>query len=496
MRIPGSEGVSLDSIVMTPKSGGPHPVLVLPASWSAPKYEYFVPSTKLARSGYVVVQYNPRGWYASTGRIDVGGPKDMADLSAVIDWALANTPADASKVGLAGISYGAGFSLLGAAHDKRVKAVAAMSGWTDLRGALEPNGTLSMQVALALEFLGHTVGRAGPELDQSLLEFAKGNVSGILDPIEPEKRSPATYIDRINAQGAPILLANAWSDSIFPPSQYTKDFYEKLTVPKRMEFQPGDHAMPEGGGLAGIPNETWDSVTRWMDHYLRGVDNGIDGENPVRLKPTFGPGAWRTFPSWSAAVPAGQKRYLGDVTKPPLDRTGFLDTEPQTGWKHTIVTGTETPAFAGIAVASNLGKPFGLQLPTNLALASRFNAGVWATEKFGEATQFTGPVKLHTTITPSAKTAQLVGYLYDTNALGISQLLSYKPITVRNLTPGAPVPIDLNFEPINQGFASGHRLTLVVDSMDLIYFPLNVPGSRITFSSPAEDPSYAVLPIG
>ncbi|WP_261558811.1 CocE/NonD family hydrolase [Frankia tisae] len=40
--------------------------------------------------GYLAVAYSERGLADSTGKIDVAGPRDRADGSAVIDWILEN----------------------------------------------------------------------------------------------------------------------------------------------------------------------------------------------------------------------------------------------------------------------------------------------------------------------------------------------------------------------------------------------------------------------
>ncbi len=118
--IAGDGGTVLKANVITPAGADGtrrYPLLVLPTSWGLPQVEYLAQAQKLANSGYVVVSYNVRGFWQSGGEIEVAGPPDTADASKVIDWALANTPADAQKVGMAGLSYGAGISLLAAAHD-------------------------------------------------------------------------------------------------------------------------------------------------------------------------------------------------------------------------------------------------------------------------------------------------------------------------------------------------------------------------------------------
>ncbi len=127
-----------------------------------------------------------------------------------------------------------------------------------------------------------------------------------------KKRSPATYLDAINANGAAVMMGNAWGDTIFPPNQYAS-FYDKLTGPKRLEFRPGDHATAELTGLFGLPNDTWTNTRRWFDRYLKGERNGIDTEQPVQLKSRTDKG-YEGYPDWKS-VGAAQNRIPLDGTK-------------------------------------------------------------------------------------------------------------------------------------------------------------------------------------
>ena len=43
---------------------------------------------ELARSGYIVLEYETRGWYRSGGEIDCAGEKDQRDVTEVISYAL------------------------------------------------------------------------------------------------------------------------------------------------------------------------------------------------------------------------------------------------------------------------------------------------------------------------------------------------------------------------------------------------------------------------
>ncbi|MEU1617122.1 CocE/NonD family hydrolase [Streptomyces sp. NPDC005722] len=69
----------------------------------------------------------------------------MADVSEVVDRTLANTPADPGRIDMASVSYGAGPTLMGAAHDPRVEAVTALSGWSDLTESIDGGRTRHLQ---------------------------------------------------------------------------------------------------------------------------------------------------------------------------------------------------------------------------------------------------------------------------------------------------------------------------------------------------------------
>src|SRR5690625_1180061 len=143
--IPGHDETDLAAMVITPTGfEGPRPLLVMPAAWSTSNLLYVGAAHRLAyESGYQVVSYTSRGFWDSGGEVEVAGPEDVADARAVIDWALRETNADPERIGMAGISYGAGISLLTAAADDRVRAVGAMSGWSDLAESIYANKTVS-----------------------------------------------------------------------------------------------------------------------------------------------------------------------------------------------------------------------------------------------------------------------------------------------------------------------------------------------------------------
>ncbi|MER8010080.1 CocE/NonD family hydrolase [Streptomyces sp. NPDC094149] len=452
-----------------------HPLIVLPTSWGFPQVEYLAQAQKLADSGYIVVGYNVRGFWQSGGQVEVAGPQDTADASKVIDWALANTPADAAHIGMGGVSYGAGISLLAAAHDKRIKAVASLSGWADLIGSIYSGRTQHVQAAALLDGVSVVTGRQDPEVRQVFDDFYASNLAKEQDLIDwGKKRSAATYVDQLNKNGAAVLMANAWGDTVFPANQYA-DFYEKLTVPKRLEFRPGDHATAELTGLFGLPNDVWTDTERWFDHYLKGTDNGIDREQPVQLKPRS-TGGYEGYPDWKSVGETRDKVALGGTT--------------------TIHTNVDSGADGGIVFLSSILDQVARIPPVAaIPLLPRRWAAVWQSEKYATARRVRGTAKLHTTLTPTKESGTLVAYLYDVGPLGLGKLVSNAPYTFHGRTPGESFGVDLELFSTAYDVPAGHRLTLVVDTVDPLYMEHNPSGAQLTFSSPADDPSYVSIPL-
>ncbi|CAM5460424.1 CocE/NonD family hydrolase [Streptomyces griseorubiginosus] len=476
--IAGDGGTVLKANVVTPPGADGSrrfPLIVLPTSWGLPQVEYLAQAQKLANSGYVVVTYNVRGFWQSGGQIEVAGPPDTADASKVIDWALANTPSDARHIGMAGVSYGAGISLLAAAHDKRVKAVASLSGWADLIDSIYSGRTQHVEAAAVLDGASLVTGRQSAEVRQIFDNFYASNLSKEQEMIDwGKKRSAATYVDQLNQNGAAVLMANAWGDTVFAPNQYA-DFYEKLTGPKRLEFRPGDHATAEIPGLFGLPNDVWTDTERWFDHYLKGEDNGIDREEPVQLK-SRSTGGYEGYPDWKSVGATRKKIALSGTT--------------------TIHTNVDSGADGGIVFLSSILDQIAQAPPmASIPLLPRRWAAVWQSEKYRTAQQVRGTAKLHTTLTPTKESGTLVAYLYDVGPLGLGKLVSNAPYTFHGRTPGEPFDVDLDLFSTAYDVPAGHRLALVVDTVDPLYIEHNPSGAQLTFSSPANDPSYVSIPL-
>ncbi|AKK68890.1 CocE/NonD family hydrolase [Xanthomonas translucens] len=488
------DGTKLGALVLVPQGQGPgpFPLVVMPASWSLPNLEYVGRASELASDGYVVVSYTSRGFWDSAGQIDIAGAATVEDVSSVIDWALANTPANAKAIGVSGISYGAGTSLLAAARDPRIKAVAALSGWADLQASLYANATVSQQSVGLLVASGAITGRPGPDLAQISARVAGGDYDGAVQGFLPKtgERGVINEVQALNRNGTAVLLANAFNDGLFPPNQYI-DLYNRLSVPKHLMFSQGDHATAELPGALGLPNEIYTETTRWFDHYLKGQANGVDSEQPVQLATLNG--TWLRYADWNS-VQAGATRYA--LTRPSgLIATGALTTGTSTGWSKGIATGVPTLADSGVLLVSGLLQGLGQPVSTSIPLLDRNGAAVWSGPVLRSAKRLAGSPSLRVTVTPSQANVSLFAYLYSMNGLGVAQLLSHAPYSLRNAPPGVATTIDLPLQATAAEIPAGNRLVLVVGTTDPRYTSASRFGGSVSFSSPASAPSTLSVPL-
>lgn len=494
--IPSWDGTPLGVFVIEPQGqdSGRYPLLVMPSSWAVPGVEYVGVAQSLASRGYVVLSYSSRGFWESGGAIDVAGPATVEDVSALIDWALDHTRADPARIGVSGISYGAGTSLLAAARDPRIKAVAALSGWADLQASLYSNNTPSAQGIALLVAAGLATGRPGSELATINRNVLTGNFQGAVDSLLPVAaiRSPASSLNEINANRPAVLLANAFNDSLFPPGQLV-DFFNGLKGPKQLQLRHGDHALNEALGALGVPNEVYASVGDWFDHYLKGADNGIDRQPAVQLKSQKG--SWSTYANWQATG-SGATAY--GLTAPGgllLPTGGLAENGRSTGWRYSIGSGVPTAANSGVALVSGslqmLTVPPGAYVP----FIGRAAAGVWQGPVYWSARRLDGMPELRVTVTPTRADTTLYAYLYMEDVLGNGQLISHKPYTLRGATPGQATTLDLRMEASSWVIPAGNRLTLVIDTVDLRYAGISALGGAVTFSSPASAPSQLKVPL-
>lgn len=467
--IPTGDGIELHANIFVPTANPDQlkPAVIFINSWALNEYEYLTEAARLAENGFIVLSYSTRGFGDSNGLIDTAGPKDMHDLSKVIDYLLAHYNVDPNAIGTAGISYGSGISLLGAAHDSRIKAIAALSTWGSLKEALYGNETPRMIWGELLNISADLLGRP-----DSIIRETWENVLANRNMDEvyawTDLRSPINYVDTINRNGTKVYISQNFGDNLFQVNG-VMDLFQRLTVEKHIDLQPGMHAGPEIVGMIGGGNtHTLNNMHRWFAKHLKGDRDAMNNQQPVQMKVKF-TDRWEQFSDFPVPQARNKTWYLhprsllgnGDLSESAYNNRR----EVSTGINSLI----DTIATTGIPLASEIFEQAKLPVTAPVALLARNHSVAFETSRLRQALSIRGNPSLTFTIKPKSSKAQVVAYLYDVNALGIGTLITHGPITLHNAVPNRAVTLDMELVTTAYDVKAGHRLMLVMDTKDILY---------------------------
>jgi putative CocE/NonD family hydrolase len=403
---------------------------------------------------------------------------------------IGNAPVDADNIGAAGISYGSGLSLLGAAHDERIKTVVCMSGWANLLDAFWSQQTPRQACANLLVTSSDLAAKTDDQLSFLLNSLIKNqNMKEV--KAWAKERSPATYLAKYNKRKPPIFLIQNFQDELFQPNSVL-EFYTKLKGPKRIDLSRGTHASAEMTGMLGLKNHLWIQAHAWFDHWLMGVPNGIMEQPPVtcqierykgfHLNLGKHEGSRRALDDWPSKSIESRQFYLGPATG--SRQSGQLSVEPtKTRPCQTISSALGTSkSTAGLPfVSSTINAHLNMPLKLDIAKINRKLALVYQSDTFFQPALILGAPELNVHIETSRPQVQLIAYLYEANAEGRCRLITHGPVTRHSVRPNKP--FELNFELVTtcHEVQEGHHLILVIDTSDLQYKSPTKDEFEVTF---------------
>src|SRR5579859_746804 len=293
----GDQHVMLDASFFTPDGRGRLPAILLAPGFGETKSAVAPEAEYLARAGFAVLTWSPRGTGASGGQIGLDAPDyEVRDTSQLVSWlarqprVLLDRPGD-PRAGITGTSYGGGLALLAAAYDHRIDAVVAQSAWNNLATALFPNavgggpanGVFARQWAGLLFTQGSAgfgtplPGRGGPVaavrqhvLCGRFLPSICAMYQRIAQAGQPSpaaislllRSSPASVAGRMRA---PALLIQGEHDSLFDLGQADANYraIRRNGGPAAMVWFAGGH---DGGDQQAsyVDSVTASWFTRWL----------------------------------------------------------------------------------------------------------------------------------------------------------------------------------------------------------------------------------------
>ena len=274
---------------------GEHPEVLEGSSGAYQNWEVVDPE-KWIPHGYVCVRVDSRGAGRSPGFLDPFSPREARDLYHCIEWA-GERPWSNGRVGLAGISYYA----MNQWHvaPLRPPHLAAMVVW---EGAADWYRDVNRHGGILCDFLVNWFGKQVTTVQHGLGE--RGPVSRVTgETVAGPETLPDEELASSRVDFLSLLRAHPLDDQFYRAR--TPDF-SKIVTPLLSAGNWGGHGLHLRGNVEGFTRsassqkwleihggEHWTGFytaygaalqQRFLDHFLKGVDNGWDREPPVLLQ--------------------------------------------------------------------------------------------------------------------------------------------------------------------------------------------------------------------
>jgi len=470
------DGTRLSAALYVPHGSGPFPALIMVHSWVLSRWQCHLYAPYFATSGYVVLAYDCRGWGSSGGEVFCADPDhEINDLEDAIDWLTKESglPLLEGALGVTGISYGGGHSFLIAERDPRVRTVVPMAGWTDLDRSLAPQGSLKTFWGTFLVTTATWATRLNPRnpLYRWTLYLLTGRGDREAYREDMRRRS---CLHRVEEYRKPMLICCSWNDDLFEPNQIM-EFYRRLDAPKMLYVSNGIHAIDPGVGPRWAGREIWELTRRWFDYWLKGEDNGVLAEPPVRIYRPW-KGVVESEPSWPPPGVEEHLLYLG--------RDGHelkLTSQPR-GKREEVVLRTRllNPVNSGPSIL----RPQAFKLPFP---GPRREAGdgffSFSTSPTRKDFELLGAPRLSLAVKPLRERAQVNALLYDVPPDGgLPVLITYGTCTLEGAAPEREVSVTLEMVAVDYLLRQGHRFRLTLSGSNLAFaLPVFGGGMRVCF---------------
>ena len=545
------DGVVLRADVMRPTEGAKLPVLVYrtPYGKDAAQQEYTT-FKRAAERGYAVVIQDVRGRYHSDGdfRPYENEGRDGYDT---IEWA-ARQPWSNGAVGTFGLSYPGAVQWLAAVQSPpHLKAMIPAMTFSTPQNFFYAGGTWDMSW---IEWIWDNIAwdtRAkknlpGPRTYGEALAAWKEESANMLNTLPLLDLKPLQHVapyyfdwlrhppedpwwnwselrDKYSRTHAAVLNLSAWYDDNYGPEGATTNYAGLLKSREgdkdartHLLLGPWVHGVDntektrsgerEFGSAAAIDYD--EVILRWMDQYLKGIDNGVDREKAVRYF-VMGRNQWREADQWPPAA-----REMSTFLAPGHDGTnsGRLQTAPFDN-QDSFSEFVSDPASPVVNPYDSSGAH------DYRKLADRVDVLIFDSAVLQDDTEVTGPVKIRIFVSCDCRDFDLWARLLDVSPDGTAINLmspgldvlraSYRDLSQGRqlLSPGKIYDLKLQNLITSNVFLHGHRIRLQISASFTPNFSRNLQSgesevntaemkrAHVRVFHDTKHPSQVMLPI-
>lgn len=510
--VPMRDGLKLKCDVFRPDDGGRFPVIMTLGPypkdepidygdkaeesgpymhWETANPEWWIPR------GYVEMRVDMRGSGKSPGYCDIVSASEAEDYYDAIEWA-ARQPWSNGNVGLMGISYFAMNQwLVAGLQPPSLKAMIPWEGWGDVYRDCAYHGGIFADRFFTSWFWNRVVKRTLGENTQGW----QARFAPFVDNLKAHElfddyyRGRCAQWDRVKL---PFLSAGNWGGPGLHLRGNTEAFARAASRHKRLRLHTGTHIGPfyrMEGRLDQI---------RFFDYWLKGIDNGLPNDPPVKLaiRVSKDEEAWRFENEWPLERTRWTKYYLSTQSG------GLLTPLPPAG-PATLSYSAEGPRDDSFRGASFVTAP----MERDTEITGPINLVMWVSSTVDDMDIFAALRNIAPDGTEVLfPEGRALPYPVTKGWLRVShrkldQKLStpYRPYLahdeIQKVKPGEVIKVEVEILPTSCVLRKGHRLRLDVQPWD------DEPNTWFghdnrsrwrgvnSICTGADQPSYLLLPV-
>ncbi len=550
--VPMRDGVKLYADVYLPRAEGRYPTLVVRTPYGVQRDGVHETMIKFAQRGYAVVMNDTRGRYESEGQWEPFRSEGR-DGYDTIEWA-AKQPWSNGKVATQGGSY-LGHVQWAAASLQPPSLVAAFpavastniyANWITLGGAFRLSfnygwGVVRMPNRIMLPQYWHSENYSPAELKydtilkhlplkdhdlQSAGYAVKHYRDWIAHPGYDEYWKAISDEENFAKINVPVHTSGGWFD-IFVQGTINgfagvrkQGANEKTRRESKMIIGAWGHGPSQKFGDVDFGPQNlrlqFDTELRWFDHYLKGVDNGIDREPPVEIF-YMGVNKWRHEQDWPIPGTKFTPFYIASGgAANTASGNGTLNANKPAGAmsdQYAYDPNDPVPTLGG---NNCCGTPTVAGPKDQRPIQNRKDILVYASQPLAEPLAIAGPVKMKLFASTDGRDTDWVVKLIDVHPNGFAMNVCEGILRARFrrgtdreelLKPGEVYEFEVDLVGTANVFLPGHRIRVDVTSSHFPQFDRN-PNTGESFGQSAnvrvakqaifhtaDRPSHIVLPV-
>ena len=493
-RVPMRDRVELSADIYRPEGAGRYPVILSRTPYTKTSASTFKIAKYFVSHGYVFVAIDVRGRGDSDG-VFVPYANDGVDGYDAIEWCAAQEWST-GKVGTIGGSYNGIIQWLTAVQQPphlaaMIPMVSPSDPFVEWPTGLPLPQTLSWfhftsgHVAQNMEAVDWT--KLYWHLPMITMDDAMGRPNRNWDDEIKHSKLDSwwesrRYQNKFDRVKVPALGISGWYDDeqIGTPLNFArmtgKTIDEQVRRSQKMLMGPWPHAINSTSKLGAVDfgstaiidlNDTW---LRWFDYWLKGIDNGVMKDPPVRIF-VMGENVWRNENEWPIGRTQWAKYFIHSSGRAnTLTGDGLLSTiepanEATDGYKYDPANPVP---FITDASFAQIGGPDDYR-----KVEERDDVLVYTSGALSTDTEVCGPIKVKLFASSSARDTDFMAKLIDVWPDGFAQRLSDGMVRARFrdgmdkpslIEPGNIYGYELDLWNTCQLYKTGHRIRLEISS--------------------------------